>query len=54
MGLYCVGARLAVPLHYEAATVSLTWTMAETMIKVEKLKEIPYADSTIKVQIRIR
>jgi len=33
MGLYCVGARRAVPLHYEATTVSLTETMAETMIK---------------------
>jgi len=33
MGLYFVGARRAVPLHDEAATVSLTATMAETMIK---------------------
>jgi hypothetical protein len=33
MGLYCVEARHAVPLHDEAATVSLTATMPETMIK---------------------
>jgi len=33
MDLYCVGARRAVPLHGEAATVSLTETMIMTVMR---------------------
>lgn len=39
MGLNYVGVWRAVPLHFEATTVSLTWAMAETMIKSIFLKE---------------